>query len=66
MSPEAQVVYAKLAVAQQQLDEATRELEQVRRIGEELQQAVNVRRAEVHQLKDQLAALAASEGEEKS
>lgn len=61
MSPEAQEIYAKLAAAQQQLDEAKRDLEQVRKIGEEAQRVVNACRAEVHQLKDQLAALAASE-----
>lgn len=61
MSPEAEKLYAKLAKAQKALTAAKADLESLRVLGEEATQNVVALRAEVHSIKDQIAALAGQE-----
>lgn len=61
MSDEAKKLYARLKVAQKKLREKKLDLERLRRYGEKLEQEVMSAKAEVHSIKDQLAALAGEE-----
>lgn len=61
MSDEAKKLWARLQVAQREFRDAKMDLEKCRQAGVQIEQRVNAARAEVHSIKDQLAALAAEE-----